>query len=231
MGFNERVHAYVAAKYYQHLTEAFGERGRKAFVHATMYYGGRRGRRMAQKAIRDGKELTQAVYNNYSEFEISEDMKAEGSSNKAEYTAEGKFVVIRCPWNIQFASMGLLEAGREYCRNIDMSISRGFNPELGFKTETNLNEEGSKSCIQYIETGFIGEGAEKGKKKEYIKSFEYHTADLYWAFNEVTASIFEEEGERVNQEVMEDFGKDYGDEMAEILLSYRNKNFNVIDRT
>ena len=30
MGFNEKVHAFIAAKYYVHLTEAFGERGKKA---------------------------------------------------------------------------------------------------------------------------------------------------------------------------------------------------------
>ena len=55
MAFNEKVHAYIAAKYYAYLTQTFGERGRKAFVHATQYYAGQRGRRMAQRAIRDGK--------------------------------------------------------------------------------------------------------------------------------------------------------------------------------
>lgn len=28
MGFNEKVHAFIAAKFYVHLTEQFGERGR-----------------------------------------------------------------------------------------------------------------------------------------------------------------------------------------------------------
>lgn len=37
MGFNERVHAYIAAKYYTYLVETFGERGRLAFVHGTQY--------------------------------------------------------------------------------------------------------------------------------------------------------------------------------------------------
>ena len=62
MEFNERVHAYIAAKYYVHLTEHFGESGKKAFLHATQYYALQRGRRMAQRAIRDGQELTQAMY-------------------------------------------------------------------------------------------------------------------------------------------------------------------------
>ena len=43
MGFNERTHAFIAAKYYVHLTERFGERGKAAFLHATRYYGEQRG--------------------------------------------------------------------------------------------------------------------------------------------------------------------------------------------
>ena len=67
MGFNEKVHAYIAAKYYMTLTDAFGERGRQAFIHATRHYAMQRGRRMAQRAIRDGQPLTQASYNYYGE--------------------------------------------------------------------------------------------------------------------------------------------------------------------
>ena len=52
MGFNEKVHAFIAASFYTHLTESFGERGRLAFVHATQYYAEQRGRRM-EMCIRD----------------------------------------------------------------------------------------------------------------------------------------------------------------------------------
>ena len=44
MGFNERVHAYIAAKYYTYLVETFGERGRLAFDHGTQYYASHPGR-------------------------------------------------------------------------------------------------------------------------------------------------------------------------------------------
>ena len=73
MGFNERVHAYIAAKYYTYLVETFGERGRLAFVHGTQYYASQRGRRMAQRAIRDGAPLTQASYNYYGEWVNTEE--------------------------------------------------------------------------------------------------------------------------------------------------------------
>lgn len=48
MGFNEKVHAFIAAKFYVYLTEAFGERRlSRAFIHGTQYYAEQRGRRMA----------------------------------------------------------------------------------------------------------------------------------------------------------------------------------------
>ena len=57
MGFNEMTHAFLAARYYIRLTEQFGDRGWEAFIHGIQYYGSQRGRRMAQRAIRDGKPL------------------------------------------------------------------------------------------------------------------------------------------------------------------------------
>ena len=71
MGFNEKVHAFIAAKFYVYLTEAFGERCERAFIHGTQYYAEQRGRRMAQRAIRDGKELTYANYLEYGAFRAS----------------------------------------------------------------------------------------------------------------------------------------------------------------
>ena len=37
MGFSEMTHAFIVAKYYVYLTEAFGERGKEAFIHGTRY--------------------------------------------------------------------------------------------------------------------------------------------------------------------------------------------------
>ncbi|MDY3918600.1 MAG: hypothetical protein SOZ59_06305 [Candidatus Limivivens sp.] len=56
-----------------------------------------------------------------------------------------------------------------------------------------------------------------------------HCAHSYWAYHEVTSAIFQSEGQKVNEQVLEDFTKDYGKEMADILWSYRNTNFNVCD--
>ena len=38
MGFNEKVQAYLVAKYYQQFSQRFGSRGEAAFIHATRFY-------------------------------------------------------------------------------------------------------------------------------------------------------------------------------------------------
>lgn len=227
MGFNERVHAYIAAKYYVHLTEKFGERGRQAFVHGTQYYAGQRGRRMAQRAIRDGQELTQATYNYYGEWVNTEEIKNEGIGNKMEATPEGTLKITQCPWYTQFKEMGLTEAGAEYCKHLDSAISRGFNPYLDYRVDQTLHT--ADYCIHRLNTGDISEGSGKGKNPAGLKNFEYHCAHSYWAYHEVTEAIFQAEGMQVNEQVIEDIIADYGQEMADTILRYRNTNFNVCD--
>lgn len=74
MGFNEKVHAFIVARYYVRLTEAFAQRGEAAFIHAVQYYAGQRGRRMAQRAIRDGQPLTHATFLQYGELRMTDEV-------------------------------------------------------------------------------------------------------------------------------------------------------------
>ena len=85
MGFTEMSHAFIAAKYYVYLNERFGERGKAAFLHATRYYGEQRGRRMAQRAIRDGKPLTYETYCEYGEWVNTDEAKNAGVAKEESY--------------------------------------------------------------------------------------------------------------------------------------------------
>jgi len=227
MGFNEKVHAYIAAKYYVYLTECFGERGRRAFIHGTQYYAMQRGRRMAQRAIRDGEELTQASYNYYGEWTGTDEIKALGCQSQTEVTPEGFLKITWCPWYTQFKEMGLKEAGIEYCRYLDAAISRGFNPELNYVVDQTLHT--ADCCIHRLASGEITEGAKRGKNPEGLRSFEYHCAHSYWAYREVAEAVFKSRGAEVGEKVLKDFAEDYGQDMADTLLGYRYTNFNVCD--
>ena len=102
MGFNEMVHAYIAAKYYVHLTERFGERGKAVFLHATRYYAEQRGRRMAQRAIRDGQPLNFETYCRYGEWAGTQEVQALGLHNQAEvksFSPDYEVHIYVCPWH------------------------------------------------------------------------------------------------------------------------------------
>lgn len=231
MGFNEKVHAYIAAKYYVYLTEYFGERGRMAFIHATQYYAEQRGRRMAQRAIRDGAPLTVSNYYRYGEWVGTEEIKAEGCENKTEYqslTPDAVMHITQCPWYTQFKEMGLnTTAGAEYCRHLDNSILRGFNPYLVYEVDQTLQT--ADYCIHRVKNVDFDENTDLSRKPENLRDFEYHCAHSFWSFHQVTAAIFKSEGEMVNNQVLQDFANDYGRGMADVLCCYRDTNFNVCE--
>lgn len=228
MGFNEKVHAFIAAKYYVHLTETFGEKGKKAFIHATQYYAEQRGRRMAQRAIRDGYDLTYETFLQYGEWVNTQEIIDAECSNKSEVKAISPDYVInihRCPWQTQFKEMGLLEAGHEYCEHLDNSICRGFNPYLTYKVEQTLHKD--DYCIHRISNTEFTEIPKKPKKPEYLQRFDYHCGHSYWSYNEVVGAIFAGKGEEINNQVLKEFAEEYGQEMADKLASYKHTNFNV----
>ena len=227
--FNEKSHAFIAAKYYEYLLDKFDERGRRAFVHATQYYSGQRGRRMAQRAIRDGKELTYETYCQYGEWVNTEKIKEEGVANKSDVIKESPdFIsnITTCPWKAQFDQMGSTEAGIEYCTHLDNSICRGFNPYIVYDVDlTNLQNENGY-CTHTLRNVSI-EDADREKRPENLISFEYHCAHSYWSYREVSSAIFGLEGDEIAISVLKDFGKEYGEDSIDSILKYKYTNFNV----
>ena len=228
MKFNEKTHAFIAAKFYNYLKESFGDRGVKSFIHATQYYAEQRGRRMAQRAIRDGRELTYDTYQQYGEWVPTPEIlnSNEAHLKEVKSTAPDYEVhIFRCPWHIRFMELDCHEAGRVYCDHLDNSISRGFNPYIDFQVRQTLFK--NDHCTHYISDAGLESGTNKPKKQEYLQSFEYHCAHIYWSFNEITSAIFKEKGEQINAKILNDFAETYGQEMADRLASYKHTNFNV----
>ncbi len=229
MEFTEMMHAYIAARYYQELTSRFGKRGEEAFLHATRYYAMQRGRRMAQRAIRDGQPLTYETYCRYGEWVNTQTAKDEGLANRSEVKSLGpdyEVHIFVCPWHAQFARMGLKEGGLLYCRDLDASICRGFNPDIDYKTHQTLHDH--DHCIQIVKDSGLEPGMDLARRPENLKSFEYHCAHSYFAYKEVCCAIFKAEGEAAAAAVLATFAEDYGQDMADRLMDYRNTDFNAI---
>lgn len=227
--FNERSHAHIALQFYRHLVDKFGSRGVMAFNHGTQSYAGQRGRRMAQRAIRDGKELTYETYCQYGEWVNTEYIKTEGAANEVILHSESpdyEMEIISCPWHTEFKEMGEIEGGHEYCKYLDESIAHGFNPEMKYLVSDTLHK--SKSCIHIVKNAYFDENTDTAKRIENLKPFEYHCAHSFWAYTEVVESIFGYEGRLISSEVLKKLEERYDIEFTEAIIKYKDTNFNVI---
>ncbi|WP_462427673.1 L-2-amino-thiazoline-4-carboxylic acid hydrolase [Fusobacterium varium] len=227
--FTEKHHAFIAASFYKELVENYGKQGEKAFIMAVQRYAEQRGSRMAQRAIRDNKELTFAVYREYGEWISSETLKNEGAVNIVEevaFSPDYEIKILQCPWAEQFKKMNLTKAGIIYCTHLDKAIVRGFNPYLVFEVPQSIYEH--EYCIQIMREANFKKNQEIIKNNENIKKFDYHCGHCYKTFKDITISIFKIKGEKIALKVLKDFSKDYANEMAEILISYLKVDFNLI---
>ena len=228
--FTEKHHAFIAATFYALMTERYGQRGEEAFILATNRYAEQRGNRMAQRAIRDGQELTYATYSRYGEWVNSDEVKEQGLANKVDVVSispDYEMHIHSCPWHSQFKKMGLPEAGLAYCRDLDASICRGFNPEMVYEVPQTLHDH--DYCIQTVRNSGLSGTEKLEKKPDGIKSFEYHCAHSYWSYSEIVSAIFGAEGRRVCSQVLKEFSEEYGQQMADALKSWENTNFNCVE--
>ena len=228
--FTEKHHAFIAASFYDVLTCRFGDRGEKAFIHATIRYAEQRGSRMAQRAIRDGRELTYATYKEYGEWVSTQTTKDEGCANQGyikAYNPDYIDITTCCPWAAQFKEMGMEKAGTVYCTYLDPSIVRGFNPQLTFITDQSLHEH--DCCIRRVLDSGLPDGFSVAKKKEYLKGFDYHCGHNFKTYSQISEAIFGEEGKQAAEEVLQRFSDAYGEDMANVLASFLGTDFDLAD--
>lgn len=227
--FTEKHHAWLVGRFYGRLMQECPDRGEAIFVMSTQRYAEQRGSRMAQRAVRDGKGLNFTTYREYGEWKNTETVKREGCANAGETTAwspDHVEKVYMCPWAAQFKEMGLKKCGTLYCRHVDQSIVRGFNPLLTYEVPQSMHESGY--CLQISRGADFREGQVFNKRTEYQKTFDYHCGHCYKTFREIVTAILGEQGERISRSVLQEFGKTYGEEMAAVLLSYQDQDFNLI---
>jgi len=240
MGFNEKLHAYIAARFYVRLTHTYGQQGEAAFIHATQFYAEQRGRRMAKRAIADGQPLTYETYRAYGEWESTEEMKAQGLANRSEVVSEDpvwEFHVLVCPWHEQFASMGLQKAGLVYCAHLDNSICRGFNPYMVYEVPQTLHD--CPFCVQKVANqqglapGQTAQAAAFDPAKarplaQRRRDFTYHCAHSYWSYARTCEAVFGEEGRQLAEDVLADVASDWGGEYAPVLKTFEKTDFERI---
>lgn len=226
MGFSEKTQVFLIAAWYKELETAFGERGRRTFVLAVKHYARQRGERMAQRAVRDGRELNYAAYSAYCEWAPSEETLASGvtcgvrvCSTAPDYV----FEVYPCVWFNAFAELNAREAGQLYCRHLDKAIARAFNSSLQFYTvET---QHYADRCVFCVRDAGFGPDTAVQRSPENVRGFDYHCAHTFYAFADTAAGVFGPEGEALAGRVLEAFGAEYGEEMRRQLEAFASENF------
>ena len=194
----------------------------------TRFYAMQRGRRMARRALRDGKPLDYRTYQEYGEWAPSAHLKEAGQSNldrKLSYSPDLINEILRCPWHIQFCEMGCKEAGRAYCAHLDDSIAQGFSNEIFYEVKQTLHDH--DSCIHIIHDARYEQGESHPRKEEFVRPFSYHCAHLFFSFQKNISIILQDED--IGNKVLDALERDYGKQMRDLLMTYENVDFEEID--
>ena len=181
---------------------------------------------MAQKAIMLGMPLNFESYFALSEWNYTESFLESASGDISMYISgspDSCINIFACPWHEQYKAMGLIDGAILYCKHLDTSLARGFNPYMGFSITQTMHE--TEKCV--LELKNPGLESMPKKLEEWIKPFEYHCAHVFHTFSEIVKSILKAKGEEMSASVIADFSSQYGKEMADRLISYKDTNFNV----
>ncbi|WP_180994691.1 L-2-amino-thiazoline-4-carboxylic acid hydrolase [Clostridium sp. chh4-2] len=186
---------------------------------ATGRYGEDRGKRMARAALKDGCGLNPCSYMVYGELPL-----VTGASKSSSSVEGGRFrtSVSGCGWLDAWKKYDLADYGAFYCKVIDESVYRGFNPELELKISSCLSG-GDEACgfdwgeaVSQEEQQRCQEFAEKlgtGFRKDFL----FHTSGMLAVMGEYLKEAYGNHGNEIVERALEEFSRIFGREYAAIL--------------
>jgi hypothetical protein len=218
--FTATHHALLFGWISREVAERVGTEEGEAVVRAAVRrYGEQRGRRMALRAVADGQALTMASYLAYGEWEADPD------EMERHIVAEAPNIVThvhRCPWHSAWAGNDLVEFGRFYCLEIDVSLVRGFNPDLIL--EVNRTQTNDGGYCEFVYRDVIGRITRRGT----VMPWEYHTGHLWKTMGDVLVDQLGELGREALNAAVEQFRERYGQHAASLVVAYRNTDFSCL---
>lgn len=229
MNFTERHHAFLTAKYYEILRDGGFAEYRAVFRRATQHYAEQRGARMAQRALRDGRTLDFAAYVDYGEWAPTAQANAAVRTPMETWSENGDTYlrIHHCEWSEQYLAMGLEDGAEDYCAELDVSIARGFNPDLTYEVQ-HVMHKNRDYCLHCRRGACAPRGADE-KPKNAVRPFAFHCAHALYAYGEIVTAVYGSRGALLAARVLEAFAMEYGFEMADVLVRMRDVNFNVAD--
>ena len=227
--FTEKQHAYISARYFARLKDSGVENYKDIYLYAVRLYGEQRGRRMAQRALRDGRPLDMASYRYYGEWSFTEEFTSTAGEFFVETERGENYVyeVNDCPWNRVYQEQGLPDGALLYCQDLDRSIARGFSPALRYEVERFADRDILCRQVQYDakldkDAGFPP--ADPANKKD----FNYHCGHVLSVFRTVIGNCLGAKGEEITAGVLADFEAAFGKEAGEVLITAAEADFERI---
>lgn len=219
MNWNEHHHAWIVSDFYRLLLTHHGEAGKRAFIQAAQTYGEQRGKRMAMRAIADGRPLGLLEYFAYGEYPSTDEFFQVDMWGEPGVVHEK---VTRCPWADIFAQRGLKDCGDLYCREIDRAIVRGFNPELELETAS-TQHYGSCCRFYFRQPGIPADTLEQADlltagRGDLSMPLSFHCAHVFHVFSTTTEGAFGQAGAELVAQVRASFAEKYGQPALEALV-------------
>lgn len=227
-----RSHAYLFGIIAKEVIDTYGEKGVKAVTQGVITYGEQRGRRMAQRTVADGLELSVLNYVAYGEWAAE---PGEMDFSIPTKNPDVQFYVKKCPWYDIWQENHFLEKyGYLYCKYVDIAIAKGYNPDIQFDILTNRGL-GDEVCDMRIRDAYASEKDEAELSARIKKlgnkvkmPWDYHCAHLYKAMWEAVVSNFGDNGQETMQKALLEFEAVYGKEAGDVMLKLMNIDYNVM---
>lgn len=231
MAFTIKMQAFLTDRYYHYLKEKYPEQAIDALTTAFNYYAIQRGRRAAQRAIRDKAPLNFENYQKYREVVSTDAMKAiDGAGRSHKILNEKEYVgfTFECP-NGHGAFRELnspVEAELVFCRHIDKCNVYGFSSDIPYEVVSTFCD--SPLCIHRSPNPGCRPDTNLAERMPDAPPYPFIVANEYFSMREILVAIFDEGGEEIAKAVKQDFISHYGPDDWDEICKYKDANFNIM---
>lgn len=223
-------HAVLIGLTGKYLEKYEGDYGTDLFINSIIKYAAQRGRRMRNRAIRDGQPLNYETFLAYGELILH--------TLPGDYSVKSQSPVYincchRCMWDEAWRKYNLSEYGAWYCKYVDLHLVQGFSEDMVMITKSmrGLGDD----CCTFVNVGY--EQTEESAKRiadlkaslqgRYGKDFLYHEGHFLNAVRAVCQKVLGESYEKMEQELLEELGEIYSDQLA---TEVKEKSYEDFDR-
>ncbi|MFI3212081.1 MAG: L-2-amino-thiazoline-4-carboxylic acid hydrolase [Eubacteriales bacterium] len=221
-------HAALIGLVGKYLEQYAGEYGIDLYINVIVKYATQRGKRMQNRAIRDGRPLNYETFLAYSELKLN--------TLPTDYSVKQESPVYincchRCMWDEGWKVHGLSKYGEWYCKYVDLHLVQGFSNDMVMITKTMLGL--GDDCCTFVNVGYeqtkdsvnrIAKCREELAGR-YVKGFDYHLAHFLSAFRIITLTALKEQCAVIEESIKLEFTELYGEEVAMAVWEKSTQDF------